>query len=245
LSEDAAVVSVGAREKYYFLLRRLHSLAGIIPVGAFLFFHLTVNSTINVGGGAFQYCVDMIHSLEKAGLLIPVELATIFLPLGFHAVLGVVIVLNGTPNTTAYRYGGNIRYTLQRVTGMIAFVFIIFHVWQMHWLGKPLGGGFFNPEEAAQSAAGAIQASWYWTPLYVIGVSAAVFHLANGIWTFLITWGVTIGKRSQRISGYVCTAFGLALGFIGLSAVSGFSNFGKAAAPTPEQVAQAAHSTAE
>jgi len=214
-----------AKERYYFFLRRLHSLAGIIPVGVFVVFHLTVNSTILAGADSFQFCVDQIHQLEKAGLLVPVELATIFIPLAFHAVLGVVIVLGSTPNASVYRYGGNVRYTLQRTTGLIAFVFILFHVWQMHWLGKPLGGAFFDAHDAARSAAGAIQSWGVWSWVYALGVIATVFHLFNGIWTALITWGITVGKRSQRIMGYVCTVLGIIIGVVGLSAVWGFGSF--------------------
>ncbi len=40
--------------------------------------------------------------------------------------------------------------------------------------------------------------------LYVIGVLAAVFHFSNGLWAFLISWGITIGPKAQRISSYIC-----------------------------------------
>jgi len=208
-------------QRHYFLLRRLHSLAGLLPVGVFLTFHLTINSTIVAGPEKFQTAVDGIHLLDKVGLLYAVEIVGIFLPLLFHAALGVQIWLSSTPTAATYRFGGNVRYTLQRVTGVIALVFILFHLWQMHWTGRPFGGGFFDPHDAPGSAARAM-AAWFYTPLYGIGILASVFHLANGIWTALITWGVTIGPKAQRTSGWVCTAFGLALGLVGLGALRGF-----------------------
>jgi len=52
-----------------------------------------------------------------------------------------------------------------------------------------------------------------------------VFHLANGIWTSLITWGITIRPRTQQVSGYVCAVFGVALAIAGVGAVSGFRTF--------------------
>lgn len=227
MSQEHNSTGEDAGRRHYFLLRRLHSLAGIVPVGVFVIFHLTVNSTILLGGEKFQFCVNAIHLLDEAGILKPVEVLTIFLPLLFHAVLGVVIVVNGTPNASVYRYGGNVRYTLQRTTGLIAFVFIMFHVWQMHWLGGigPLAGGKFDPHNAAVTAAEALQSSGLWKWVYALGVTATVFHLANGIWTSLITWGITIGRRSQRIAGYFCTAFGIALLLVGLGAVYGFQTF--------------------
>jgi succinate dehydrogenase / fumarate reductase cytochrome b subunit len=211
-----------AKDRYYFLLRRLHSLTGLVPVGAYLVVHLITNSTILAGREPFQFMVDQIHQLAKAGLLFAVEMTFIFIPLAFHAVFGVVIMLSADMNAREYRYGPNIRYTLQRWTGMIAFVFIMFHVWQFHWMGKPFGGGSFDPHDAPFSTAQAIQASWWYGPFYAIGVLASVYHLANGIWTSLITWGITIGPRSQRMAGYACTAFGVALGLVGMGALVGF-----------------------
>ena len=81
----------------------------------------------------------MIHSLGP--LLVPIEWAFIFLPMMFHAAVGFVIIANGLPNAGSYPYVSNVRYTLQRATGMIAFVFIVWHLWQLHALGKPFGGG--------------------------------------------------------------------------------------------------------
>jgi len=33
---------------------------------------------------------------------------------------------------------------------------------------------------------------------YIIGILAAAFHMANGLATMLMTWGVTSTKRSQN-----------------------------------------------
>ncbi len=112
------------RQRSYFLIRRLHSLLGIVPVGAFLCVHLTINATILLGGDKFGLAVDLIHMLERFHLLIPVEIAFIFLPILFHAVLGVVIALSGTVNVDRYKYCGNIRYVIQR--GNRAFCFRVY-----------------------------------------------------------------------------------------------------------------------
>ena len=39
----------------------------------------------------------------------------------------------------------------------------------------------------------------YMMVLYTIFVLAATFHAFNGMWTFMITWGVTLSQRSQRL----------------------------------------------
>lgn len=226
---ETPAVSFG--EKHYFAIRRLHSLTGLVPVGVFLCFHLLANASILVArdGSEFQKSVERIHALGP--LLFPVEMIGIWIPLAFHALLGFQIIFTAEMNTQQYRYGGNVRYMLQRTTGMIAFFFIIYHAWQMHWFGAPLGGGFFRAHDASGAPAAAvttattIQAAWWIAPLYAVGILASVFHLANGIWTSLITWGITIRPQSQRAAGYVCTVFGVLLAVVGMGALSGFRTF--------------------
>ncbi|MGB0714912.1 MAG: succinate dehydrogenase [Phycisphaerae bacterium] len=212
--------TVNPSDNYYFLIRRLHSLSGLIPIGVFLFMHLTTNASVLGGADEFQKSVDRIHALGP--LLIPVEIVGIFIPLLFHTIVGFQIMFTAMPNTQAYRYGGNVRYTLQRATAVIAFFFIIFHLYHLHWTGKPFGGGAFDPHAAPATTAKAIQSSMWIAPLYAIGVVATVFHLANGIWTSLITWGITIRPQSQRVSGVICASFGVLLALAGLGALSGF-----------------------
>jgi succinate dehydrogenase / fumarate reductase cytochrome b subunit len=201
---------------YHFLIRRLHSLSGIVPVGVFLCIHLSVNACILAGADAFQFAVDQIHNLDNLGILKAVEITFIFVPILFHAILGLVIYLSGSPNVVRYRYGANIRYTLQRWTGIVAFLFIIGHLWHVHWIipGSPV----FDAHQAAGSAVTAMTVSWA-APVYAIGVLCAVFHFANGIWTFLISWGVTISPRSQMISGRACLILGVLLAFLGLGSL--------------------------
>lgn len=192
-------------------------------MGVFLCFHLGINSTILFGADAFNASVEQIHLLKRMGVLIPVEMAFIFIPLFFHAVLGVVILLNGSINVVQHRYGGNIRYFFQRATALIAFAFVLLHLWQMHWLGRPFGGGFFDVEHATGSAAATFQAAGaIWAVVYVIGVLSCVYHVANGLWTALITWGITVGPQSQRGAGFVCTALGIVLAVVGMGALCGF-----------------------
>src|SRR5579871_6333049 len=112
--------------RHDFLIRRLHSLSGLVPVGAYMCIHLVTNAGVLNGARSFQRSVDAIHSL---GVALPfVEWTFIFLPLLFHAVVGVAIIRSGDPNTSSYALVGNVRYYLQRATAWIALVFIFFHV---------------------------------------------------------------------------------------------------------------------
>jgi succinate dehydrogenase / fumarate reductase cytochrome b subunit len=192
-----------------------------------------VNASIMAGAGAFQFAVDQIHNLDRLGILKAVEVVFILLPIAFHAALGVVIWLSGRPNLSAYQYGGNIRYFLQRMTGLVALVFILAHLWHVHWVIP--GGAEFDAHAAAESAVAAMD-RWWVAPVYALGVLSAVFHFANGIWTFLITWGVTISPTAQVRSGYVCAAIGIVLGLLGMGALVRLKTM-DAAVMTPSHVA--------
>jgi len=214
--------------RHQFLIYRLFSLSGLIPVGAFLVVHLLTNASVNAGPGVFQSRVDMIHSLGE-GLLPVVEWLFIFLPMLFHAVVGFMIIANGLPNVGSYSYVGNVRYTLQRATGMIAFVFIIGHVLHLHWMGKPVGGGHFDPHAATSSAALAIHPILP-TILYAIGVLCVVFHFANGLWTLGITWGIWTSPAAMRRANAVSVAVGVVLAAAGLSSIVKLRDIGGDAA---------------
>ncbi len=190
-----------------FLLRRLHSLAGIVPIGVFLMFHLFTN--MQMAFGTFQHEVEWIHSQPA---LIFMEIFVLAVPIGFHAILGLVYTFCGAKsNTTKYPYWGNWRYTLQRVTGIVALVFIVLHVLTLR--GRMNMFGWFTPffvhgeggvELAKASTAIALQASWLVLVFYIVGVTSAVYHWSNGLWTAAITWGVTVSAAAQKRWGAVC-----------------------------------------
>jgi succinate dehydrogenase / fumarate reductase cytochrome b subunit len=229
--------------RHEFVIRRLHSLSGLIPVGAFMTVHLLTNASILGSAALFQRNVYGIHSL---GPLLPlVEWVFIFLPLIFHAVVGVVIVRGGLPNSNHYAYSSNIRYTLQRATGMIALVFIFWHVFHMHgWLhakawvefAEPLNGANFDPYKAASTTAVAIQgmedgnsaasqvqiANVLIPGLYAVGILACVYHLANGIWTMGITWGIWVSPAAQARANWLAIGVGVGLSVVGIGALGGF-----------------------
>jgi len=196
--------------------------------------HLTTNASIVWGrmgeGGVatFQHEVDFIHS---ALFLLLIEIFGLWIPIGFHAVLGVYYATTGSSNVKQYGYGANWRYALQRLTGYFGFIFILYHVatlrWGWTWL--PFSSGF-DAHMAASTTAQAIRGGldpsalggFLIGGLYLVGVLALVYHLANGLWTAAITWGITISAGAQRRWGFVCTAFGLGLASLGIMAFVGF-----------------------
>jgi succinate dehydrogenase / fumarate reductase cytochrome b subunit len=53
---------------------------------------------------------------------------------------------------------------------------------------------------------------------YAIGIIAASWHFAYGIWLFSAKWGLVSGERAQRRFGYLCLA--IAIAFVAIGGVS-------------------------
>ncbi len=221
----APIDSLTFFQRNEFIIRRLHSLTGLVPLGAYMVVHLATNASLLNGVETFQRAVFSIHALGK--LLPLVEWGLIFSPLLFHGLLGVWIATNGRSNVSHYPYAANRRYAWQRWTGLIALVYLMIHVFHLHgwfhfslWLdgvAKPLGMANFKPYNAASTLATAMD-GWFWPAFYLIGVLACVYHLANGLWTSGITWGLWVSDKAQKRATKVCFAFGIALAIVGISA---------------------------
>jgi len=82
-----------------------------------------------------------------------------------------------------------------------------------------------HPEQAFSIVAGEFARVWVFI-IYLVGITATVWHLANGIWLFLVDWGITIGERAQRFAGYACIGFGVVLLAVGVNAAVAFIHKG-------------------
>ncbi len=208
-----------------FVLRKLHQLSGIMPLGIFLLEHFYTNSKALTGAADFN---NAVKDLQSIPYILFVEIGGIFIPLIYHAVYGLVITIEARPNNLAYPYPRNWFYLIQRITGVILFFFITFHVLNFRFGLIP---GLNTRSVATHSdLAFSIVQSEFLNPaifiIYLIGITATVWHLANGIWLFMVDWGITIGERAQRLTGYACIAFGLILLLVGINAAVAFIHEG-------------------
>ncbi len=183
-----------------FLLRRLHSLTGIL-FGGYLLVHLAVNATIAQGGAVYQNQVNKIHDLPFLPLI---EWTFIYLPILFHTFYGMWIIVTGRPNVGSYPYAKNVYYTLQRISAIIIVVFIAFHVLSFKYGAFGLNLSFEPQRALATVGRHFSEHGWITWGLYPLGILAACFHLANGFWTAAITWGLTISAGAQRRWGLIC-----------------------------------------
>jgi succinate dehydrogenase/fumarate reductase cytochrome b subunit (b558 family) len=183
-----------------FILRKLHQLSGIMPLGIFLLEHFYTNSKALAGEAAFNGAVKDLQSIPY---ILLVETGGIFIPLIYHAVYGLVITVEARPNNLHYPYARNWFYTIQRVTGIILFFFILFHVLNFRF-GLIPGLNTVSVAHHPEQSFGIVAGEFRMIPIfiiYVIGITATVWHFANGIWLFLVDWGITIGERAQRLAG--------------------------------------------
>lgn len=195
-----------------FASRRLHSLLGIIPLGIFLIQHLTVNYFATRGPDAFNKAVSFMGSLPYLYVL---EWVVIYIPLLFHGIYGVYIAFQAKNNTTKYGYFRNVMFLLQRVSGIIALIFIAWHIWQTRvqvLFGHDVSFDMMNN----------ILTNPGWLIFYLIGVITVIFHFSNGLWSFCVSFGFIVTPNSQRIFTYVSLIVFIALSIIGVSAILAF-----------------------
>ena len=204
-----------------FILRKLHQLSGIVPLGLFLLEHFYTNSKALSGAADFN---NAVKDLQSIPYILFVEIGGIFIPLIYHAVYGLVITVEARPNNLNYPYPRNWFYLIQRITGVILFFFIAFHVLNFRFGLIPHLNNVAvanNPGRAFDIVSGEFRIVPIFL-VYLIGITATVWHLANGIWLFLVDWGIVIGERAQRLAGYACIGFGVVLLLVGVNAAIAF-----------------------
>jgi len=198
-----------------FIWRKLHSLLGIIPIGAFLIEHLLSNYEALKGPVAYGLQVKFLNNLPLVRFL---EWTFIFIPIAYHAFYGLYIWIRGKSNVVYYPWAGNWMYMVQRWTGLIAFVYIGYHVATQRFMGVSL------PENPGASFAKVQHelANPFVLAFYIIAMIAICWHFAYGIWLFCAKWGITPGKESRRWFGWACAAFGVVICAIGLASIWAF-----------------------
>ncbi|MFP3916664.1 succinate dehydrogenase cytochrome b558 subunit [Lysinibacillus telephonicus] len=199
------------REFYW---RRLHSLLGIIPVGLFLVFHLSLNFTATGGEEAYNNATGVMDLVPHSLLLI-VEWIVIYIPILFHGLYGVYIAFTATNNVKRFGTFRNWMFALQRFTGVFLVIFIAWHIFQTR-IQKALGA------EVEFSMMEEIVRNPWMLAFYIVGILSATFHLSNGIWSFLVSWGITQSPKSQKIASYVTMVFFVLLSIVGVAAILAF-----------------------
>ena len=209
------VTPLRAGEGHSFLLRKLHSLTGIVPIGAFLVEHIISNFEAVHGPLAYAQQVKFLNGLPLVRVL---EWVFIFIPLAYHMLYGVYIWLRGKSNVIYYPWAGNWMYVSQRWTGLIALAYICQHVYRQRFSGVMLPE---HPGASFHKVQVELSNPWM-LAFYIIAMAATCWHFAYGIWLFAAKWGITPGDKARRNFGYICAAFGLFLAVLGYASIYAF-----------------------
>ena len=210
VSAPPIAVGMTADERHW-LLRRLHSLSGIIPIGGFLFFHLFENAFVLRGGEMWWKETEFTRTLP---FQIAVEALVLWIPILYHAIYGLVITATAQPND--YPYERNYQYTLQRITGILAFLFIGFHVLttRAYFYASGVETNYLRMHNFMMNPL--------YLTIYLVGTLSCVYHLTNGIFTFTITWGIAVGARAQTLVNRACVALFVVLAIVSVSILIAF-----------------------
>ncbi|MFK3938888.1 succinate dehydrogenase cytochrome b558 subunit [Alkalihalobacillus sp. NPDC078783] len=199
-------------ENREYLFRRLHSLLGVIPIGVFLIQHFVVNHFATRGAESFNTAA---HFMESLPFRYALEIFIIFIPLLYHAIYGVYIAFQARNNSFQYSYFRNWMFRIQRVTGIILVIFITWHVWETRIAAAR--GATVDFDMMAN-----IFSNPFMIAFYIVGVVAATFHFANGLWSFAVSWGITVTPKSQQISTFVTLGIFIVMTYVGLRAIFAF-----------------------
>ena len=208
------VAPLRAGQGYSFLLRRLHSLSGIVPVGLFLIEHFISNAFATRGPAAYTKQVELLSSFP---FVVALELFGIWLPILYHGLYGFYIWYRGDGNLGAYPWTGNWMYSAQRWTGGVTFVYMLWHTWHLRFTGVHI---LAHPGAAFGKVQGEFQHPWA-VAFYALGILCASWHFSYGLWLFAVKWGIVTGDRARRRFGYLALAIGLV--FVGVGAATMYS----------------------
>lgn len=208
-------------------LPRLGSVLAIAPLGLWVTWHLWENLYAWRGDAAWsERAVDTVVTAEgRAYTGNPLSAAlvstVVFAPLLLHTAWGLRRLSMARPN--GYRFFGNARYILQRLSALGLLGFIAAHVYLARIspaLHSPTG------HESFEDLAGHMRHHPPTLVVYLLGVLGTTFHLANGVHTASFIHGLAASPRAQRRMQALSIALFVVLLGIGWGAVAGLYDAG-------------------
>lgn len=187
------------------MLKKLHSLSGVVPLGAFLVLHVWVTASVVSSRDVYDRQIGFLHG-GVLGVLEPL----VILPLFFHGIYGVLRVLG--PRDPDHAYDTDLMAALQRASGLVVLVFISLHLWEFRaqtWMHGLAESAYSTKlvEDLSSTKYGVP-----WIALgYIVGMAGSVFHLVNGMTSFCTTWGYTRTEAAQHRVRMVLRIAGLLL----------------------------------
>jgi succinate dehydrogenase / fumarate reductase, cytochrome b subunit len=185
---------------------RWHSLLGVVPLAGYLLLHLGAQS-MALWNGSFE---RWLHgSQERPAFIRALELGLIYAPLCLHVSLGVRRVLSRAPAVHARSSLGWGRHA-QWLSALGLIAFLLAHIWQMagrRWTGE-LDARDLLPELCASLSSTALGGVPLVAVGYLLGIAAAAFHAAHGLYRAGVGSGLVTAAGEPRLAR-VCVLAGL------------------------------------
>jgi len=144
-------------------------------------------------------------------------MAVVLVPLLWHSVWGILRMFRSRPAVDVSRFS-NVRYLVQRLSAVGLLFFLGAHLW-LAWAQPRFVEG--RPEPFAEIA----HEMHFHLPtllVYLLGTLGIAYHLANGLWSFSMGWGITVSKSGlawvERLS-LVAFVLLLAVGWLAVYAL--------------------------
>lgn len=202
---------------------RFGSLLAFLPLGVWTTFHLYQNlaplAWIDPHDGAqVQVVAGQWSSTVTAARAPLVEFLTslvVLLPLALHTVWGFRRIRIARVNLGRYGFFENLKYVLQRASALGLLGFLVAHLWKARFEPVIRHGTHEHFSDLA------FQMGHHLPTLivYLLGVVAIAYHLANGLATGGLTWGYSATERARRQMSTLSIAFFLVLLGLGWGAV--------------------------
>jgi succinate dehydrogenase / fumarate reductase cytochrome b subunit len=187
-----------------FLRSRLASILAIAPLGVWTFFHLWDNLAAFNGEAAWQASVTTYKS-PFAQLFLGI---LVLVPLALHTVWGIGRLFTSQPNNTRYNVYGNLKYLLQRAAAVGVLFFLGAHLWLALIHPRITTGHGEAFADLAHEMRFNPPTLW----VYVLGTLGVAYHLANGLQTVAMGWGLVTSRVAlKRLEWVVIGVFLLLL----------------------------------
>ncbi len=172
-----------------FVRARLGSLLAVAPLGVWTVIHLWNNLAVFKGGEAWEQAVTHhVHPLAQFATAL-----VVLVPLLIHAVWGIGRLKTVKANAR-YGYFANLKYVLQRVSAIGVMAFLGAHLWKAMLEPRLLKGH----AEAFTDISQMMHHHMPTLTVYVLGTLGVSYHLANGLATFAMGFGVVSSRRGLR-----------------------------------------------
>lgn len=204
-------------------VKRILTLTGVFPLGFFLVEHIGVNASSLGGASRFD---AVVGSLIRSSWMPVVEIVVVLVPLLLHTIYGLHALATRKP-VRDYPLLSDRMSLLQRASSVVLLLFVAGHLWELriHRWRSALPVTAIHARLAEHMSSTFMSVPWIAVG-YILGVTAAAFHFANGLWAYgCERRGLTTEAEKKR-AAIVPFTIAAALFVIGTATVIALANGG-------------------